>query len=221
MKAVQATGRKTLIMAGVWTSVCVMFPALDAKAAGYKVYAVIDASGDPSEMASRTTIARFAQAGVIPTSAPTPCSPRSTAPGTVPRRPSSRSSTASWPRTTRRWPRATRRPRTSPSSEEVVVQTRRRRSVMAHEPTGVPRDHRRPPRSPGRSPVGAGRSAEEHRRRPDPVERQVRDDGQATSLRRGGRRSEAGRFSRVGSAAEVMAEKGPTTQRHRPRRAAR
>ena len=68
VKAVRATGKKTLIMAGVWTSVCVMFPALDAKAAGYKVYAVIDASGDPSELASRTTIARFTQAGVIPTS---------------------------------------------------------------------------------------------------------------------------------------------------------
>jgi len=66
--AVRATGRKTLIMAGVWTSVCVMFPALDAKAAGFDVYAVIDASGDPSEMASRTTLARFVQAGVIPTS---------------------------------------------------------------------------------------------------------------------------------------------------------
>ena len=68
VKTVKATGRKTLIMAGVWTSVCVMFPALDAKAAGYKVYAVIDASGDPSEMASRVSIARFAQGGVIPTS---------------------------------------------------------------------------------------------------------------------------------------------------------
>ena len=34
VKTVRATGRKTLIMAGVWTSVCVMFPALDAKAAG-------------------------------------------------------------------------------------------------------------------------------------------------------------------------------------------
>src|SRR5215213_1303616 len=69
VKAVQATGKKTLIMAGVWTSVCVMFPALDAKAAGYKVYAVIDASGDPSELASRTTLARFIQAVVVPTSA--------------------------------------------------------------------------------------------------------------------------------------------------------
>jgi len=68
VRAVRATGKKTLIMAGVWTSVCVMFPALDAKAAGFKVYAVTDASGDPSEMASRTTVARFIQAGVIPTS---------------------------------------------------------------------------------------------------------------------------------------------------------
>jgi nicotinamidase-related amidase len=69
VKTVRATGRKTLIMAGVWTSVCVMFPALDAKAEGFKVYAVIDASGDPSEMVSRTTLARFTQAGVIPTTA--------------------------------------------------------------------------------------------------------------------------------------------------------
>ena len=69
VKTVRETGRKTLVMAGVWTNVCVMFPALDAKAAGFKVYAVMDASGDPSEFASRTTLARFTQAGVIPTSA--------------------------------------------------------------------------------------------------------------------------------------------------------
>ena len=68
VKTVRATGKKTLIMAGVWTSVCVMFPALDATAAGFKVYAVMDASGDPSELASRTTLARFIQAGIIPTS---------------------------------------------------------------------------------------------------------------------------------------------------------
>jgi len=69
VRAVRATGRKTLILAGVWTSVCVMFPALDARKAGFNVYAVVDASGDPSEMASRASVARFAQAGVIPTSA--------------------------------------------------------------------------------------------------------------------------------------------------------
>jgi hypothetical protein len=68
VETVRKTGKKTLVMAGVWTSVCVMFPALDAKAAGFKVYAVMDASGDPSEFASRTTLARFAQAGVVPTS---------------------------------------------------------------------------------------------------------------------------------------------------------
>jgi len=67
VKTVRATGRKTLIIGGVWTSVCVMFPALDAKVAGYKVYAVMDASGDISEMANRTTLARFVQGGVIPT----------------------------------------------------------------------------------------------------------------------------------------------------------
>lgn len=64
---VRATGRKTLVMAGVWTSVCVMFPALDATLAGFEVYAVIDASGDPSEMVSRTSLARFVQGGVKPT----------------------------------------------------------------------------------------------------------------------------------------------------------
>ena len=69
VKTVRETGKKTLIIAGVWTSVCVMFPALDAKAAGFKVYTVMDASGDPSEMASRTTLARFTQAGVVATSA--------------------------------------------------------------------------------------------------------------------------------------------------------
>ncbi len=66
--AVRETGRNTLVMAGVWTSVCVMFPALDARAAGFDVYAVTDASGDPSEIASRTTLARFVQGGVIPIS---------------------------------------------------------------------------------------------------------------------------------------------------------
>jgi nicotinamidase-related amidase len=64
VKAVRETGKKTLIMAGVWTGVCVMFPALDAKAAGFNVYAVMDASGDPTEFVSRTTLARFIQAGV-------------------------------------------------------------------------------------------------------------------------------------------------------------
>ena len=55
VKTVRATGKKTLIMAGVWTSVCVMFPALDAKAAGFKVYAVMDASGDDLPLSFSST----------------------------------------------------------------------------------------------------------------------------------------------------------------------
>jgi hypothetical protein len=37
-------------------------------APGFNVYAVVDASGDPSEMVSRTMLARFGQSGVVPTS---------------------------------------------------------------------------------------------------------------------------------------------------------
>jgi nicotinamidase-related amidase len=66
VKAVEATGRKTLVMAGVWTSVCVAFPALQAKADGYRVYAVMDASGDVSQMASDATLARMTQGGITP-----------------------------------------------------------------------------------------------------------------------------------------------------------
>jgi nicotinamidase-related amidase len=66
VRTVEATGRKTLVIAGVWTSVCVAFPAIQAKAEGYNVYFVTDASGDPSPMASLTTIARLTQAGIIP-----------------------------------------------------------------------------------------------------------------------------------------------------------
>ena len=69
VRTIRDTGRHTLIIAGVWTSVCVAFPALAAKAAGYHVFAVLDASGDPSDFVSRITMTRLAQAGVVPTSA--------------------------------------------------------------------------------------------------------------------------------------------------------
>lgn len=69
VNTVRETGRRTLIMAGVWTSVCVALPALAAIAAGYRVFVVHDASGDPSEFASRITMARLVQAGASPVSA--------------------------------------------------------------------------------------------------------------------------------------------------------
>ena len=66
VKAIEETGRKTLVIAATQTSVCLAFPAICAVAAGYKVYAVVDASGNWSKMATDLTIARLAQAGVIP-----------------------------------------------------------------------------------------------------------------------------------------------------------
>ena len=64
--AVKATGRKTLIIAGTITSVCMAFPAIAAVAVGYKVFAVIVASGTYSKMAQEITLARVVQAGVVP-----------------------------------------------------------------------------------------------------------------------------------------------------------
>ena len=64
--AVKATGRKTLIIAGTITSVCMAFPAISAIAEGYKVFVVIDASGTYSKMAQEITLARVVQAGAVP-----------------------------------------------------------------------------------------------------------------------------------------------------------
>lgn len=66
VKAIEMTGRKTLLIAGTLTSVCMAFPALSAVAAGYKVFCIIDASGNHAQMATDLTLARIAQAGVMP-----------------------------------------------------------------------------------------------------------------------------------------------------------
>ncbi|KRF65466.1 hypothetical protein ASG99_18425 [Bacillus sp. Soil768D1] len=64
VKAVEATGKKQLIIAGVVTDVCVAFPALSAVNAGYEVFAVTDASGTFSQQVSNTAMMRMAHAGV-------------------------------------------------------------------------------------------------------------------------------------------------------------
>lgn len=64
--AVKATGKTQLIIAGTITSVCMAFPSIAAVAAGYQVFAVIDASGTYSKMAQEITLARMVQAGVVP-----------------------------------------------------------------------------------------------------------------------------------------------------------
>jgi nicotinamidase-related amidase len=66
VKAIEKTRRKTLIIAGTLTSVCMAFPTLSALAAGYKVFCVVDASGNWSQMATDLTIARVVQAGARP-----------------------------------------------------------------------------------------------------------------------------------------------------------
>ena len=63
--AVAATGKKNLIMAGVTTSVCLVYPALSAIEAGYNVQAVMDASGSPSELAEEVSRRRMENAGTI------------------------------------------------------------------------------------------------------------------------------------------------------------
>ncbi len=66
IEAIKKTKRKTLIIAGTLTSVCMAFPALSAIEAGYKVFCVIDASGNWSKMATDITMARVTQAGCMP-----------------------------------------------------------------------------------------------------------------------------------------------------------
>src|SRR5882762_8089818 len=66
--AVQATGRKKLIMTALWTEVCLAFPSLDAMREGYEVYPVVDAVGGTSVEAHRAGLERIVQAGAQPVS---------------------------------------------------------------------------------------------------------------------------------------------------------
>jgi nicotinamidase-related amidase len=66
--AVESTGRKKLVIAGLWTEVCVVFPTLDALRAGYQVYVVVDAIGGVSRVAHESAMQRMIQAGAIPIS---------------------------------------------------------------------------------------------------------------------------------------------------------
>ncbi len=65
-KAVEKTGRKKIVMAALWTEVCLAFPTLEMLAAGYEIYAVVDASGGTSVDAHNLAIQRIVQAGAVP-----------------------------------------------------------------------------------------------------------------------------------------------------------
>ena len=63
---VERIGRKKLVIAALWTEVCLTFPAIQAIEAGYEVYAVADASGGTTTMAHDLAMQRVIQAGAVP-----------------------------------------------------------------------------------------------------------------------------------------------------------
>lgn len=62
-QAVEATGRKKLIMTALWTEACLAFPTLDAIGEGYEVYVPVDAVGGTSVAAHEAALRRVEQAG--------------------------------------------------------------------------------------------------------------------------------------------------------------
>lgn len=65
-KAITAFGKKKIVMAGLWTSVCIVGPVLSAINEGYDVYVITDASGDLSKEAHEMAIERMIKAGATP-----------------------------------------------------------------------------------------------------------------------------------------------------------
>lgn len=66
---VKATGKKKLVLAGLWTEVCLAMAALSLLAEGYEVYIVTDASGGSSSEAHERAVQRMVQAGARPITA--------------------------------------------------------------------------------------------------------------------------------------------------------
>jgi nicotinamidase-related amidase len=67
-RAVEATGRRKLLMTALWTEACLTFPTLDAIRGGYEVFPVVDAVGGTSVVAHETGLRRVEQAGAQLTS---------------------------------------------------------------------------------------------------------------------------------------------------------
>ncbi|MGL4398448.1 MAG: hydrolase [Luteolibacter sp.] len=62
-KAIEATGRKNIIMTGLWTEVCVTWPTIEMIGAGYHIYIVDDCCGATSPAAYEAAVSRMVQAG--------------------------------------------------------------------------------------------------------------------------------------------------------------
>jgi nicotinamidase-related amidase len=67
--AVQSTQRKKIVIAGLWTEVCLAFPTLDLLKEGYEVYPVADAVGGISPVSHQRAFERMIQAGAQPVTA--------------------------------------------------------------------------------------------------------------------------------------------------------
>jgi len=67
LDAVKKTGRKKLVIAALWTEVCLAMPTIDALKEDFEVYIVTDASGGTSVEAHERAIQRLIQAGAVPT----------------------------------------------------------------------------------------------------------------------------------------------------------
>lgn len=65
-KAITGTGKKKIVLAGLWTGVCIVGPALSALTEGYEVYAITDACGDVSPEAHERAVQRMVHEGVKP-----------------------------------------------------------------------------------------------------------------------------------------------------------
>jgi nicotinamidase-related amidase len=64
--AVERTGRRKIVLAGLWTEACVMFPTLDLLQNGFEVYIPTDACGDITWEAHERAVQRLIQAGAVP-----------------------------------------------------------------------------------------------------------------------------------------------------------
>ena len=64
-KAIERTGRKNILMAGLWTEVCVTWPTIEMLGAGYNVYIVEDCCGATSPVAQEAALSRMVQAGAV------------------------------------------------------------------------------------------------------------------------------------------------------------
>jgi hypothetical protein len=66
-EAVEATGKKNIVMTGLWTEVCVAWPTIEMLGEGYNIYVVEDCCGATSQAAQDAALSRMVQAGAVRT----------------------------------------------------------------------------------------------------------------------------------------------------------